>query len=249
MKVHPLDISYLTEQLERKQPFSLVRYGDGEFYSILGASGANCDGAEYNLPKLRESLAHTLTEPRDYLYCIGPKVMNRKNGITEKSVEWIEQNAPSIRWHTSETILEASLAGNLKPLTQALGKVMIVGPVHLRGLPIPFKTFVQVPTINAWLHYDMILYLIRRELYQVDTILFSAGFVSKCAIWSLFPSVGETHNLIDIGSSFDSAVGVDSRSYSRKLTLEQKIRLSVLNFGISEETARQLLTSDKSVLK
>lgn len=228
MNVLPLSIEELIAKLD--SPFSLVRYGDGEFYSLLGQTGKNCDGADYGLPNLRKSLKETLTNPRDYLYGIGPKVMNRKNGTTEQSVQWIDQNAPQIKWHTSETILEASLAGELKPFIQKLGKIMIVGNERLNQAPIPFKVFVQVPSANAWLQYDEILYLIRQELYQVDTVLFCAGFLSKVAIWDLFPSTGKTHTCLDVGSTLDMYCGVNSRSYARKLPLSEIERLKALNF-------------------
>lgn len=231
MIVNPLPIEILVNRLENTLPFSLVRYGDGEMLCILGKDGANCDGAEYGIPGLREALARTLTEPRNYLHCIAPKVMHRGNGLTQKSVAWIEKNAPSVEWYDSETILEASLAGELKPFIQALGKVMIVGPEHLRQIPIPFKVFVQVPKINAWLQYDKILYLIKRELYQVDTVLFCSGFLSKIAIWTLYNQFGETRNLLDIGSSLDMFCGVNSRSYARKRSVEEIQQLKLANFG------------------
>ena len=241
--VHPLPLETLVSKLNDFDPFTLVRIGDGEMFCVMGMQGANCDGVKYNLPDLRESLSATLIHYQQYYYCIAPKVMSRKNGTTERSVAWIEKHAPFIKWYDSETILNASVTGELKPFTQALRKrkIMIVGPAHLRSFPLPLKVFIEIPKVNAWLLYEDILRAVRRELYQVDTVLLCCGFVAKCLAWELHAMTKDSITVIDIGSTFDYVVGIDSRSYSRNLTKEQKIRLSVLNFGISESMAQKLL--------
>lgn len=230
--VHPLPLETLVDKLNTFDPFTLTRYGDGEFLCVLSAPGQNCDGVKYNLPDLRESLSATLIHYQQYYYCIAPKVMSRKNGLTEKSVAWIEKHAPFIKWYDSETILNASVAGELKPFTQALKKrkVMLVGPAHLRSFPLPIKVFVEVPKVDAWLVYEDILRAVRRELYQVDTVLLCAGFVSKCLCWELHAMTKDSISVLDCGSTFDAYSGVYSRSYSRNRDAAEWDRLKRLNF-------------------
>lgn len=234
MNVLPLPLSFMTERFIQNEPFSLARYGDGEMLCIMKTKGHNCDGHEY-FRDLGIALANSLIQPKDYLHCIAPKVMHRKNGLTEASVAWIKKNSPSLEWYDSETILNASLAGELNPFLMAIcsRRVMLVGPKYLRALPI-YQEFVEVPRINAWLHYDEIRHAILKNAYQVDVILFCAGMTSKVLIWTLYDGLGKNRYLLDIGSTFDCFVGVLSRSYARRLKPEEIGRLRALNFGVNE---------------
>ena len=233
MNVLPLELSFFVERLRQKEPVSYVRYGDGEFLAILGTKGSNCDGAQY-FDDLAEALRETLESPRDYMHGIGPKILNRKNGLTQSSISWIEKHCPQIEWYDSEVFLTAMLAGQFYPLTNALRerKVLLVGNASLRQAPIPFDEFVEIPRLNAWLNYAATLDRIQSKMHSVNTVLFCGGMMAKVCLYDLFPTWGKTHFMLDCGSIFDQTVGVLSRSYSRRLKPEERETLNRVNFNL-----------------
>jgi hypothetical protein len=232
MNVLPLDIFFFTESLSCNSPASFSRLGDGEMLCVLKQRGENCDHSEY-FPELGAALRATLMRPYDYRHGIAPKILHRKNGLTERSLQWLERYSKVKQWYDSEVFLTAMLGGNLGHWTNLLQqrKVMLVGNVHLRHAPLSPTVFIEVPTINAWLNHDEILQQIERSMYQVDVVLFCTGMLSKVLLWELYPTYGRTHWLWDCGSVFDVFCGVMSRSYARKLTPAEIGVLKVKNFG------------------
>lgn len=244
IQIQPLALENFTARLKSRNPFAFVRYGDGEFNAILGVRGHNCDGHEY-FEDLGDALAETLKHPRggDYVYAIGPKAAK---GMNVPVTRWLSRNAPKVEWRDSEVLLTASLAGELFPLVRVLNhrRVVIVGAAHLtqlweQGLLREPQAHVMVPNINAWLDQRRIAQDILRAVNpanaarRADVVLFSAGMTSKVLIWSLFPILGETTSLLDTGSLFDFYCGKDSRSYARRMTLERKRELAIVNFGLT----------------
>jgi hypothetical protein len=236
MNVLPLDLTFFTERLSRNEPVSVARYGDGEMLAVLGTKGSNCDGSQY-FPDLSEALRQTLEVPRDYLHCIAPKVTSRKNGLTESSFHWITKHCPQVEWYDSEVFLNAMLAGTLAPLIEVIEakEILVVGNTHLRKAPLHYQEFVEIPTLNAWLDYAFILDQVRARMHAANVVLFCGGMTSKVLIYDLYPTWGKTHFMLDFGSILDQAVGVLSRSYSRRLKQEERDALLHLNFPVDSK--------------
>lgn len=232
MNIIKLPLDFFVTRLENKEPFGWVRYGDGEMQAVLGMGGRNCDGTEYT-PELGAALRSTLKQPRDYLYAIGPKVTTCKNEFARQALDYLERYAKVTRWHDTETILNASLAGELRPLIDALRKrrVMLVGAAHLKTLPLDPQVFIEVSATEAWQQYDKTYFKIMENAYRVNVILFCAGMSSKIILYDVFPHLGKTHMLIDIGSTWDVYCGKLSRSYARRMDATEIERLKELNFG------------------
>ena len=232
MKVTRLPLSFFVGKLDAAGPVSFARYGDGEFSAMVGTAGANCDGHEY-FAELGLELRRTLLQPRHYLHALGPKA---SAGTLGHQVEEFLIPCPPIEWYSSETFLQASLAGHLGPLVAALSRrrLMIVGPAHLRRLPIVRPiAFVEIERVNCFLQKAEIERDILRTAYLTDVICFSAGMTTKAIIYDLWPHLGQTHSLIDLGSLWDVYCGVDSRRYARRMSAEMKQRLLIQNFGVS----------------
>lgn len=225
-------LDWFVAQIERKNPFAFVRYGDGEFNCVLGADGENCDHHLY-YPDLGVALRATLTQPHSppYFYAMGPKA-SRSLRIGVHVERWLTQNAPNVEWRNSETFLNAALSGDLYPLIHALNerRLMIVGGSHLRDLPVlqPL-THVKTPLVNAWLSHEQIHMAILAHAPKVDTILFCAGMTAKVLMWQLYPQLKD-HILLDLGSLFDVYCGVDSRKYARLMPGARKQELLNANF-------------------
>lgn len=238
IKVQPLTLDMFTHALDVHQPFSFVRYGDGEFNAVLGVQGENCDGHKY-YGDMGNALAQTLHKPRTekYFYGIGPKATKR---AFSENVNWfLERHAVSIPWHDSEVFLTASLAGALHPLIERIRNLpdtVLVGPRYLQSLHL-CKQHIPVPEKNAWLYRNEARNELSKVMREASLILFSSGFLSKVLIWELHPYCVRKTFLWDTGSVFDMYCGRDSRTYARKLPREQKIQLLAQNFATSNETS------------
>ena len=236
MNVIRLPLSFFVDKLNAREPFAFARYGDGELQCALGMPGENCDGTVY-ASDLVAALRLTLTEPRNYLYAIGPKVTSRDNSFAKRAKVLLE-NCNVKEWHSTETFLNASLAGELGSFIAALQKrqVMLIGAAHLRKMESLFsiQVFVETPQVNAWNVRETIAREIMRQSYQCDTLIFCAGMTSKVLTWELYPHLGATHTLIDCGSLWDMYCGMRSRSYARRLSDADIERLKRLNLGERE---------------
>ena len=99
LDITPKNIEYFQDMLEKKIPFSFVRYGDGEFASILGYPGQNCDGVAYT-SALQSALLQTLKYPHiydNYYYGILAIALRKMKLYIEKfsatqhlDIPWIE---------------------------------------------------------------------------------------------------------------------------------------------------------------
>ncbi len=237
MNIAKLPLSYFVDKLRACEPVTFVRYGDGELSCMLGLPGHNCDGTPYT-PDLGAALRKTVEQPKPYLYSIGPKVTARQNWFAKKAELYLAGHASAIAWHDSEVLLNASVAGELKPFVDALRRreVMLVGPEHVGTCEaLPWTAWVRVPLPGAWEAHARLKEEILREAYRVDVILFSAGMTSKVLIWELYDHLGGSKSLIDCGSLWDMYSGVDSRSYARKRTPDEKAYLAHVNIGSGED--------------
>lgn len=263
ISIQPLTLSLFTDRLRHRQPFTFVRYGDGEWNAIFKVRGQNCDGHKY-FDDLGDALARTLTEPRGgaYFYSIGPKAAK---GMQSQVTRWLAAHtSPTIQWHDSEVLLTASLRGALYPLVKMLNhrRVVVVGASHLarlwepvnggRGLLREPQAHVITPTVNAWLDRKRIAQDILLAAHptnpnsRADVVLFSAGMLSKVLIWQISETLGKTISLWDTGSLFDLYCGVDSRSYARRMPMERKIELVRLNFDVTREFAAASLRGSRA---
>lgn len=232
MTIHPLPLSLFVNNLERARAFSVVRFGDGEWLCLTRAAGQNCDGVIYT-DELADALARTLTTPAlGLLYCMGPKASSNQT-LAPLVETWLATHAPRIVWQTSETLLDASLRGELYPFVRELArrKVMLVGGEHLRNLPvIKPVVHIQTPPRDAFAQLDRLKADVLKRAERADVILFAAGPTAKILIHALHPQLGETHSLIDIGSLFDLYAGLNSRRYARAMNESRKQYLLDRNF-------------------
>lgn len=198
---------------------------------MLGKDGETCDGQPYS-KELGMDLLRTLAQPRDYMYALGPRAAT---GLGIDVEMFMRRRGLSIEWYDSEVFIDASTRGDLFPLVEALRKhrVMTVGPAHLWNNPAYQPVaFVETPMKDAYKSRSRLYLETMREAYQADVICFSAGPCAKILIYDLFPHLGSTHFLLDIGSVFDFYCRIDSRGYMRRMNTETKERLYRINMGI-----------------
>lgn len=221
MVVDKHGLEYYVGLISSRKPFSLLRYGDGEWNAMLGVKGANCDGHEY-FPQMGRDLISSLQH--NYSAHYGWLTVSHHAGM-EAILSLIEKNKIEVRWVNGDVFLEASVAGKLWPFIQVVRsrRTIYVGPRHLLGLKdkgvfSPLQ-FIEVPLKNCYLERAKIIkeVLLAVRLLNPEIVLFSSGMPTKVMIDQLYPDIGDKVSLIDMGSVFDPYVGVISRKHARAI--------------------------------
>lgn len=226
------DVDFYANLMHQGKRFAISRYGDGEFAAILGHSGQNCDGCEY-YPHLGSDLRVTLTKPIEddgYFYAIGPMATRHLGTEIEQFVE--RESVSVAPWHSTESMLEASIEGRLSPLIRQLKaqRVLYVGPNRLYDGGVsggwvagmfPVERYLGIPVKNAYERMYLIDRALRDAIRQVQPTLigFSAGMVSNLLIYNFWKETEAT--LIDFGSIWDGYAGLVTRSYHKKRDWEE----------------------------
>lgn len=216
-------LSFYVDKLKAGTPFAFVRYGDGEWISMLGGKGQTCDGHEY-FDEMASDLRHSLTiNDPNFIRSIGPLAL--QDGRKAQITRYLYQKKLSLEWHSTEVFLQASLAGKLFPLVEQLHqkRVVYAGPAHLelfcwRDLAV--NDFIPVPTQNAYLSMNEMVTRVSLaiERQRAELLAVSAGPAAKVLIAKLWPKFGRTVTMLDLGSVWDGYVGRVSRSHVKRLT-------------------------------
>jgi len=200
--------------------FSMARYGDGEFACLLGDSGKNCDGAEY-FTDLAEALRTVLRSKPTYYLGMQPLAQNRMGGRINK---WLSDEGIDVDWFNADIIHDASIAGKLGELIQALHdrKVICVMPQHLKPFADRLKApHIVVPDHIAWKFYrTSYTDLIEQIAYTgKDTVvLYCAGLATEVMIHHVWNDYGDTVTQIDLGSVLEPYVtGLPTRRYHKQI--------------------------------
>jgi hypothetical protein len=219
-------LSFYCDLLKKNTPFSFARYGDGEWAAILGRKGANCDGHQY-YPDLGRRLSSALKGGAPYFYGLQDYTL-KVDG--REIVDYLRSRAIDIPFHNADVFAFANVLGRLGAFVEALRKkpVAIIGPSPLRGLArvVPLTEFFEIPSTNCFLQADEVIARIREWGTKRAGVvyLFSASMAANVMIHELFPLLGATNWLIDVGSIWDPYVGLRSRSWFQSLDLEPAMR-------------------------
>lgn len=213
-------------------PFSMTRYGDGEWACILGEEGGNCDKCAY-LPELRDGLIKTLKYYKPYYHCLLTVATANKPEL----VNYLVDHSIKVDWYNGDALLDASVAGKLLPfiniLRQKDKKVVYVGPAKLLKLKSYFDIakFVVIPERDCILEKQDIKDSVMEvcNTMSPNIILFSAGMATNVIVDELYTKIGGKVTMIDVGSLFDIYCGVVSRSYAKGKQWEGLIKQ---NMGI-----------------
>lgn len=185
------------------------RFGDGEWYAILGRKGTNIDGCRYDLPGLGADLRVAAISP-------SPLVTNALQGLVrgkEGLMAEIRKVVPEVdAWPDADVFREAAKRNDHWDLLNR-GRVCLVGPAHLGKLGT-----LQVVTPGRNAYYDRVT--VMRKMWdlrlEVDTFLLSCGFLANVVIHHLSVPLGPEVGLLDVGAIWDPWCGVVARPWHRK---------------------------------
>jgi len=219
-------LQYYVDRINNAEPFSLVRYGDGEWAAVILQNKArNCDLTSLTIPGLVTDLRLSLMNPPltpNYIMALRPATANDVPQVKQ----WLDTNVPKqIQWHECRVFCHASIKGNLYPLVEALRNLnmplVFIGPAHLQGLKkiFPKAQHIIVADVDCY-HDKAAIFAQILSIGKPAFFSFSAGPAAKVFIHQLFPTIGNKSFMIDLGSLWSVYCGHKIRSYHHTLSLD-----------------------------
>lgn len=209
------DLDYYVTRLNNGEPFSFSRFGDGEWCSVIGKTGENCDGHAF-FPEMGERLRKALINSSGYIYSIQNFAL--KN-MAKQIYRFLKKNNVTINWCNSDVFHYANITGELNPLIKAMRskKVVMVGPAYLKdtsSMLFKFTEFIEIPQKNCFSAIDTIESTMMKIGKGKKGIIYalSASMAANCIVDDCYKTLGVDNWLIDFGSLWDIYAGIKSRS-------------------------------------
>lgn len=213
----------MTDKIINHVNFSLVRFGDGEFFCMQKKKGHNCDKHPYS-----NELGDKLIASFEYLkklknvyfgewgdqpgsfgtpQNVAPQ-KNYKNPVFQYQLKLFE-NA-DLKLVNFEILQNNTLFQEkhtfYKTIKESKRKKIYVGPyTKLKGIEkfLNLDSFITIPEVNSFEKYDNILNLIKGEIEDNCIVLFSAGMPCECYINDIL-LINDKITCLDIGSGMDA---------------------------------------------
>lgn len=203
-----------TEFILNTTNFSFIKFGDGEFYCMMGENGENCDHHPYSKElavKLYDAWYFFNTLQNIYIAeWAGHKPDMTCTTISERfQLDLISKTDINVNFVNYEILLQNTLCQDkfdfLKSIKNSSRKKIFVGPDRLQGVNkfLNVDKFICIPLINTFAKYDEILPTILNEVEDNSIFLFSCGLPSKSFIHKILEKNNNV-TCLDFGSGFDS---------------------------------------------
>lgn len=203
-----------TNKIEKNENFSFIKFGDGEFFCMMGEKGQNCDKHPYS-EELGKKLydAWYFFNSIDNIYIAewaGHKPGMRLETPFEKfQCELIEKTNIDVNFVNFEILLQNTLSENkfnfLRKIKNFKRKKIFVGPKRLFGVKnfLNVDVLIEVPVVNSFSEYTNILEKLLTEITDNSIIMFASGMPSKSFIHKAL-EYNKNITCLDIGSGFDA---------------------------------------------
>jgi hypothetical protein len=230
--IQPYGIGHYAARIRSGQPFTLVRYGEGEWKNITPdippKHPRNVWATPASINDLRESIIHA-PEDDNYLVGIWHIAHLKEIGAWPKVLAWLDTNAPpGVRWVNGRVFRAAVEKAILFPFVKAIRQcslpIVLVGPqrIHTFSRRIaPVARHIVIPPNECYPHKARVLRQVR-EFGKPAMILFSASGLTKMVAWQLWEDVGQQSFMIDCGAMWDVMLGYHSRTFHRTITKEKR---------------------------
>lgn len=202
-------------KLRARENFSFQRWGDGEWNSVTGVKGSNCDGAEY-YPEQGLALSLCLLDKQRGYMGLQPFAVKR---MGDKISEWCKENGCMVDWCDADILHDASIADRIPEFRKALRRrnVIFVAPKRLSLMAHDLQAaHVVVPLSKVWKWRSTIYSDIQEQIahYGKDTvILYSMSMPTNTLIRQIHMEYGDTVTQISCGSLWDAYCGFQTRRY------------------------------------
>ena len=211
-----LPVEYYLSKIEGNEPFSFSRFGDGEALCMFQNNlKENCDGSRF-LPELKEPMMQIFKNQYPYYHCL----LNCSFDLNgDKFRKFLEETCPNMDFYDGEIWQKLSFDGRITELIKVINPYnpCFIGGKHIEKVKYMHELysmrFIETPTKDSFLQYDKIINdVISMYRNGCRMFLFSTGYTTKILIDNLFPYIGHSSFLIDVGSLFDPYCGKLSRS-------------------------------------
>lgn len=202
-----VDAEALAQHVERRETFLLLRFGDGEWYSVIGASGHNCDGHEFLAETMGRELRSVLDGTTEYSRTGNSIYVGTTCELEDSSRAVLSHiaGAEQIHWVTDALFRQGMRNLQTLRFVRACrdfdGVKLLVGNRFLRPVARAMKAHhIVIPLKNCYGSLDEIERLCRAQ--RADLVLCCASMASECLLWRLFQDRPEAI-YADCGSIFD----------------------------------------------
>lgn len=221
MKVRTHTLDFYVSKIEAREPFTFVRYGDGEWSAIFkDRKRTSSRSQDLTVAGLGDMMTKSVVKA--YADNYFPAL--RRTAMKLYIRQWLDNNVPNIHWHDCTTFYKASKHGSLYPFVKAVRElgwpVVVLGPERLRSLDgrvFDIAKFIQIPNKDCWAQRGRVM----KELRRVQGPAFftlTAGPAAKPWCWQLYATHQDSF-ILDLGSLFDPYCNPPkiSRSYHKRV--------------------------------
>lgn len=210
-----------TNKLTNSENFTIVKFGDGEFFTMTtpDGHGHNCDGNQYF-----KDLGNDLLEA--YVYCLGQRDIYICRWANSHKVE--HELLSNFYTSNADKFLFYNLMNNILPISvelkdffkiiQQSNREKIYISHALNGSFVnsflKINKFVELPTVNAYLYKDQILKKVLPVIAKDSIVLISGGMASKVFIKIMHKHMPHA-TYIDIGSALDGFLNRKNRVWNQ----------------------------------
>ena len=199
--------------------FSLQRWGDGEWGSVMGASGSNCDGHKY-FPEMSLALKLCLLDKQRGYMGMQPLAIEK---MGQEIATWCKENKCMVEWCNADVLHEASIADRIGEFVTALQKrkVIFVGSPRLSQIATQLHAaHIIVPLSNVWKWRSTIVSDIQEQIAYFGedvVILYSMSMPTNTVIRQIEMEYGNKVTQISCGSVWDCYCGYQTRRYHQEI--------------------------------
>jgi len=211
---------YYLDLIRNDKPFSFIRVGDGEILSMFRRKGfdENCDGSKF-LDELVEPMKQIFRNQYDYYHCL---LDCSSDPVLKPEVDqfhaFLDETCPDMQFYYGEVWQQLSFSGRIRELVDAIApyKPVFIGAEHIANVcymyGMGYNNVIQIPAVDAFKSFNQIFDAVMKLRQQGKRMFcFSAGYSTKPLIDTLWPYIGESTYLLDVGSVFDPFCGKLSR--------------------------------------
>lgn len=226
-------INWYADEILKGNPFSLARYGEGEWRVVIPAIPVKKQNlySEWRDEEAQDAMRHTLIEYHRhdrYFPAIWHQRAYAKDGRLNKIKTWLAENdLENIPWHDGRLWRRAVENDRVFAIVNAIRKqplpLVVVGPDRVRHTMTKrfrMSKFIDIHPTHAYYDHDRIVERVL-SFDEPALISFSAGGTANILIHTLFPEIGDRSFMIDFGALWEGLSGKRVRPYQRALTRDR----------------------------
>jgi hypothetical protein len=226
---------WYVEQFREQRPFSLSRWGDGEWRAVLlgepqpivQRQQANCDGHRY-FPAMNRQLGDVLRSGPAYRLGM-QKLAVRMFG--DKIEKFVAARVPGREWHDASELFYMGIDGDFGRVLRAIRDYqhIVVGPPYLKELRrlIPVHKLIAIPGRNCFTELDNTVKQVLDTAARCDrplVVTFAASMPANIMIDRLYEPLGKTSFLLDFGSVYDGLLGKRTRRLHKQWNIPANLK-------------------------